>query len=168
MAEISRRQFLTTASAIAIAAALPLPSAVAAPLPAPSATPMWAVGSPGEFNWQPIAADTIEEAIRIFAEDHDYLEEDGSFTAELDGQRCKSWDGIGKPGPADWLREGLGTYCSRCDYETFLDSGGRVVGAEAVCEDCMTIADWRIVDPEYAAEIEEPEDSRDVRSEASR
>lgn len=152
---MNRREFLQTTAATAVLAALPVPvhaiaPAIAAP---PVLTPMWAVGSPGKWNWQPIAADTLEEAIRIYAEDNGYINEDDEIETELDGQRCKSWDAKDHILPADWLREGIGHHCDRCGYETDPFSGGRAVGDEAICEDCLTIADWQVIDPEYAAEL---------------
>lgn len=149
-----RREFLKTAAATAVLSALPAPIPVAMPtVAAPVAlTPMWAVGSPGEWNWQPIAADTLEAAIRIYADDNGHINEDGEIETDLDGQRCKSWDGKDKILPADWLREGIGHHCDRCGYEVTSDDG-HAVGDEAICEDCMTLADWQIYDPVHAAEL---------------
>lgn len=156
---LNRRQFLTAASAATIAAAMPLPAlALAEPaLPAVAKfTPMWAVGTPGEYDWQAIAADTLEEAIQIFAEENDYLEEDGSLMGEIDGQRCKIWDELpGKPSDADWLRAGLGAFCSRCKYETSFEEGAYALGDEAVCDECMTLADFEVADPSRAALMRE-------------
>jgi len=73
--------------------------------------------------------------------------------ASFDAHRVPSMDTIESPTPADWLRADMGHTCSRCGYETFAQHNGHPVGDEAVCEDCMSLADWEIVDPERAAEM---------------
>lgn len=130
--------------------------------------PAWVVGTPGEFDWQHIIAKTEDQARRFFAAEviggDPACEEGGLPDCECDfceklgqveAERKPMWDG--KPynsiTPGDWLRSGTGHICSRCSYETFREEGGHGVGNEAVCEECMTLADWEIVDPEHAAEL---------------
>jgi len=168
MGAISRRQLLTTVAATAAVAALPLISAVAdAPLAAPAEViPSWVVGSSGEFNWRHIVARTQREALRFFAEDlGDYDGEECGHEDYQEGCECceavccyevdrvPRFDGKATITAADWLRANLGHICSRCSYETFREEGGHPVGDEAVCSDCMTLADWDVVDPERAAEL---------------
>jgi hypothetical protein len=152
---MNRREVLLGAAALAAAAQLPTAAVAKQPLPA------WAVGTPGEFNWQRIIAKTAEEAEGIFRNENCEFEcEEDAPCGECDGctmeviaERKPVWDGIVNPTPADWLRAGSGTFCSRCSYETFPEENGHPVVDEAVCEDCMTLADWDIVDPARAAEL---------------
>lgn len=153
-----RRQFLASTSSACLTAVLPFPAATlaapAAEVVAPSVTPMWAIGTAGNYDWQAIAAETAEDALRIYAEANGWVEEDGSISKSLDVARCKAWDGIETPTGGDWLRAGMGYLCARCGNETCSDMG-HAVGDDAICEDCMTMADWEQVDPEYAAELRE-------------
>lgn len=161
MPDISRREVLLGTAAAVAATALPTMPAIAAP--SPEILPAWVVGTPGEFNWQHIVARTAEEAERIFraewCDDSCEGEEDAPCgecdfcTLDVDHERKPMWDGKSDVTPGDWLRSGTGHICSRCSYETFPQEGGHGVGDEAVCADCMTLADWDVVDPEHAAEI---------------
>lgn len=138
-ANLTKRRFLAGASGIAMTAiAAPqiitgIAEAVSAPKPL---IPMWAVGTPGEFNWQAIRAATEDEAIRFWRDDN------GDDDDELDilAERKPAWDSIKHPSAGDWLRVGMGHTCSRCGYGTSADEGGNAIGNEAVCHDCMTSA----------------------------
>lgn len=169
MAEINRREAFTLAAAAAVSAAIPsIP--FAAPAAAGAAAPLlpvWAVGEPGEFNWDMVRALTEDEAKAIWAEDRCGVCEcecedkqnpsgDCEFCCEVraaEAQRYPQLDAKAEITPADWLRVGMGHICSRCSYETFREEGGHPVGNEAVCQDCMKLEDWDIADPERAAEI---------------
>lgn len=161
MKDISRREVLLGAIAVTAAAALPTIPAPAAM--APEALPAWAVGTPGEFNFQHIVAKTAEEAEKIFraewCDDSCEGEEDAPCGAcdacclEVNATRVEIWDGKKDTTSGDWLEAGMGTYCARCSYECFADNGAKPVNGEAVCEECMTLADWDIIDPEHAAEL---------------
>jgi hypothetical protein len=164
---LSRREVFIGAAAVVAAASIPAISAIPAAAAPAELIPAWVVGSEGEFNWQHVVARTERQALRFFAQecgdyeedcDHDSHQDDcdccdaiASYTAE----RKPMWDGKreGEITPGDWLRSGTGHVCSRCSYETFPEEGGHGVGNEAVCEECMELADWDIVDPERAAEI---------------
>lgn len=167
MSELNRREMLVGAAAVAIAANIPALPSVSAP---PEIIPAWVVGTPGEFDWQHIIAKTEDQARRFFAAEvigGDPACEEGALPdcececnfceklAQVEAERKPMWDG--KPyysiTPGDWLRSGTAHICSRCSYETFREEGGHGVGDEAVCEECMELADWDIVDPERAAEI---------------
>lgn len=168
---VSRRGFLTTASAAALVAGLPagarvpvapIAKAVKPPLPT------WIVGTPGEWDHQIVRALTREAAVRLRCDDCEG-EDDEDF-AGPDGCECEpclarggyeatrvpEWDGRPEKsiGSGDWLARGSEALCERCGYETNPEYGHNVSG-KAVCEDCMTLADWDIVDPERAAEIRE-------------
>lgn len=164
---MNRREFICAAVATGAAAVIPAVPAIATAADQ-LLKPAWAVGTSGEFDWQCFRADTAEEAIRLAAEEyvgggclcHELKEPDSSCeycerVARYDADRVPVWDAADPVSGADWLAAGMGTYCSRCSYETFSETGGRAVNNEAVCEDCMTLADWDIVDPERAAEIRE-------------
>ena len=168
---ISRRALLLGTSAVAVAAALPaVPVAPAVAKAAKPPLPTWIVGTPGEWDHEVIRAATREAAIAFraegceFEEDPDEEEglggpncacEDCTARAGYEATRVPQWDGrpIQSIGGGDWLDIGNETICSRCDYETAKENGGHNVGGKAVCEDCMTLADWDIVDPERAAEL---------------
>lgn len=166
---MTRRFVLAAAAASAAAAALP--AGAAAPPPAsPPPLPAWIVGTDGDFNFQIVRAATRHEAILTLAQDETGLRacECGETVyerrcefchfASRDAYRAEHFDTIATPSAADWLRAGFGHTCSRCDYETFEDTGWPVA-EEAVCEECMTLADWDLVDPERAAEIREDLDN---------
>lgn len=137
-----------------VASAALLTTPVISVIAEPARMPMWAVGTYGEYNWMAVAAPSREGAVKAFLDLAGY-EDEAEYEAPLDVQRCASWDVLkGEPSPGDWLRAGMSHVCSRCNFEiSFCD--GRAVADEAVCDDCMTLADWDIVDPEYAAEIRE-------------
>lgn len=162
MTQLSRRELLV--SAAAVAAVANIPAAIAATVPA-EIIPSWAVGSTdGEWDWQRIVARTEAEAKHYWA---------GSWSAGKcnckpgDGFECDYccamdraeavrkpvWDGKEKLTDGDWIRGGMGCYCSRCSSETYSEENGHAIGDEAVCEDCMELADWDIADPERADEI---------------
>lgn len=73
--------------------------------------------------------------------------------SSYEAYRTEAFDGKSDPTPGDWMRAGIGHVCSRCGYEAHPDSGGQGIGDEAVCEECITLADWDAIDPEYAAEL---------------
>lgn len=159
MTELSRRDLIVGAVVMTAAANLPaMPAAAVAQAPV---IPAWAVGTPGEFNWQHIIARSAEQAERIFRNEHcDFECDEDSPCGECEGctldlfaERKPDWDGKVEVSSGDWLRSGSGSMCSRCSYETFPEEDGHAVGDEAVCSDCMTLADWDIVDPERAAEM---------------
>lgn len=168
MAELSRRDLLVGVAAVAAAASIPeMPAMAAAPTAPAEVLPAWVVGSDGEYNWQHIIARTERQARRFFAQECGDYEEDCDHEthqencdcceaiAQYDAERKPMWDGKheGDISPGDWLRSGSGHVCSRCSCETFPGDGGHAVDDEAVCEDCMTLPDWDIVDPSRAAEI---------------
>lgn len=174
MTDLSRRQILVGAAAVAAASAIPATVAPAIEAAAPAEIiPAWAVGTPGEFNWQHIVARTAEEAERIFrAEwigDNCEDEEDGpcgecdACCLDVEATRVKSWDGLGTTTSADWLRADMGSCCTRCGSESHKDAGAQIVGEDAICEDCLTLADWGIIDPKHAAELRAEDEERSRR-----
>jgi hypothetical protein len=166
-AMMNRRELLALSAAAVATAAVPLVGAESVVATASQPLPVWLVGEPGEFNWQAIRAKTAEEARKWWACEHvgfDDCEQGGEIKANCDCELCIAFnsadadrkpqlDSLNEITPGDWLRVGSGHVCSRCSYETFPDEGGKAVGNEAVCADCMTLADWDIVDPDRAAEI---------------
>lgn len=171
MADLTRRQALAMGIGAAVVAAVPASVAAAIPVAEAPASDLlaWAVGTPGEFDWQFIRARTADEAIRSFAcetvggdgcEDEN-ADPDGCgdcewcFAMGADAERKPMWDDLEQTTNADWIRAGMGSLCSRCSYETFPDTGAEIVKEEVVCEECMTLTDWDIVDPERAAELRE-------------
>ena len=178
MTALTRRSLLLGATALAGTAALPPVALLAESLPAPATSaaeataarlPAWVVGTPGDFDGQVIRAATEEDAIAEWLDDMWIQCECGDVldsgevigpedcyrcTHSVEAERSTYFDDIDKPKAGDWLRAGMGTHCSRCGYEVHVEAGGHAIGDEAVCEDCMTLEDWRIVDPARAAEME--------------
>ncbi len=162
---MNRRELLLGSTALIISANIPAIEILAKP----EVIPAWGVGTPGEFNWQHIIARTSEIAELIFRKENVEFEceEDApcgecyGCTLEVIAERKPVWDGIVNPTPADWLRAGFGTYCSRCGYEAYPENDSHPVVDEAVCEECMTIADWDVIDPKHAADLREEEKARD-------
>lgn len=165
--ELSRRGVMGVALGAIFARFLPAMSAapVAAAVAPTSTAPLltWIVGTPGEWNHQVIRAPDLKTALWLRAEEceDDGTDPDCCCDACMDGRgleatRVPAWDG--KPEDSitsgDWLRANFGAACSRCGEETDGIDAGHAVGPEAVCECCMTLADWRIIDPDYAAEME--------------
>lgn len=139
---LSRRAFLIGTSALVAAPALP---AIAIPAPvvtaARAAAPMWAVGTPGEYDWQAVRAATPEKAFKIWMREQDWDAEDEMEFDPTFVTRVEQWDSLTKVNPADWIEAGMGHCCDRCSYETHPSTGARVVGGEVVCEECLTIPD---------------------------
>lgn len=171
MPDLNRREVLAGAVAAAAVAALPVAGAAiveAVPAPVAPPEPAWIVGTPGEFDWQAMGGATEREARLAWLAEaigERECEEGGadprpecncefcSNFGSIEARRMPEWDGREVIDNADWFRAGLGTWCARCSDETFPNAEGHLVGEDVVCEDCMTIADWDIVDPEHAAEL---------------
>lgn len=165
METISRRAVLVLGSAAVASAALPpVPVAAAAKVVVQS----WVVGTPGEYDWLHCWGDTAEQAKLDWLVGHcgDSVCENGDELGNedcdcdvcvayrgIETERVEAWDNKDTITNADWIRAGLGSLCSRCGYETSSDEGGCAVGDEAVCEGCMTLADWEKIDPERAVEM---------------
>lgn len=178
---MNRRELLQSTAALAVVAATPpalkpIAAKAAAPL-----TPMWAVGTDyGDMDWQPIGASTCEEARRLYAMErgltageadcdgtcHDMggfpesgacrwcgCEDVNEPSNCIDAVRVDAWDGKEKIRSVDWIAANMGSQCDRCGDDCFGGQDARAVGDEAVCDECMTLADWQIVDPHYAAEL---------------
>lgn len=139
---LSRRAFLIGTSALVVAPALPAIS-LSAPVVtgARAVAPMWAVGTPGEFDWQAVRAATPEKAFKIWMREQDWDADDEMEFDPAFVTRVERWDELKKVNPADWIEAGMGHCCERCSCETHREHGARVVAGEVVCEDCFTFAD---------------------------
>ncbi|MEO1222173.1 MAG: hypothetical protein AAFY42_12615 [Pseudomonadota bacterium] len=157
--DIDRRQLIKGA-----AAAITAPTLCTLPSPAP-ATPLdvskaanvanglkaYAVGTSGEFNWRAIYARSAEEAEKIWLEEAGIDFEDAP---DLDHERHKSWDDKSVvEGDESWFEAGYGSFCDRCSYECFPDDGTQWVAGKSICQDCLTLDDYRICDPEHYREL---------------
>lgn len=135
--------------------AAPLASAAAADIiaSAPPLSPMWAAGTPGEFDWQPVSANTAEEAFAKWC-DHQGIPAATRppFSAEA-VRRVPSWDGRSpeQVRPADWIKNGLGHSCERCDSEVMADTA-TVIEGEVVCHECMTYGEKLDDDEDFGME----------------
>lgn len=110
----------------------------------------FAVGTPGEYDWQAIKAASPEEAFIEWAYEH-WGDEEITYDPEF-VKRVPEWDDLETVEPVDWVSAGFGHYCTRCGYETDRDSGGRIVGREVICEECLTTSDRAICEPDRLAE----------------
>lgn len=148
---ISRRAFLSSTAAAVVAPLLPTVAApelvVGVDLASGPDLVAYYVGTPGEFDGEAIFAASPQEAFKewVFSKWGD--EEDHPFNEEFVNREPR-WDRLKKVTPADWIRVGLGHVCDRCGYETCADQGARAVGTEAVCEECLTIADRVAIEPD--------------------
>lgn len=80
---MDRRELLKGVFFSGAAAVVPIKiNAAEVAIPTP-AGPMWAVGSEGEGDWQPVSADTAEEAIASFCEINDLFNQAGSPSASV-------------------------------------------------------------------------------------
>ncbi|MGZ2484345.1 hypothetical protein ACVITL_002868 [Rhizobium pisi] len=158
---ISRRKFLASSAALAIAPALPTITA-AAPVASVEAvkpaTTIWVGGHHGEFDWHPFNAPTWRDAVKQMLEYHGYgndeeIADTMTLTDEelrkelkyagMDAERAHKMDGL-RPDEIrghHWIRTGLGSTCDRCGSECYDGDGGRAIGTEVVCEDCLTLTD---------------------------
>lgn len=158
---ISRRTLLVSASAAAIVPALPkmaFPASVAAVEAVKPTTTIWVAGHAGDFDWHPFHAESRIDALRQALYHHNFgtmSEVDELLAlpeAELKKKLDAAWFGIDRVPSMDglqpeeikphhWIDAGMGAFCQRCDSECYGGDGGRVFGAEVVCEDCTTIPD---------------------------
>lgn len=155
---LSRRAFLISASAAAVSAAVPIPVLPAAAAPSAAATPQllaFAVGTPGEYDWQAVLATSAQDAFKAWALDRGVCEEgeDPAFDPHY-VQRVPIWDGLPEKEitPALWFAANMGHMCERCNYETHPNFGGEVVNGEVVCEDCIELGDLLVISRERALE----------------
>lgn len=164
---ITRRFLLAAAAMTAASAAIPV--SAAAPTPAPHVghrLPAWIVGTEGEFDYEMVRASTAADAIaarvaeltgqdRCSCAPGDF---DGCAYCDIapsyDAYRVEVFDTLERdPTGAEWFSAGLGTHCDRCGFETHPETGGVAIGKFAICEDCLTLADWDVIDPQRAAEM---------------
>ena len=148
---MTRRFLLAAAAVTAGSAALPTLPTLASPVAAaPKSLPAWAVGTPEQWNWRIVNANTAEAAVARWLADEGYS--DGCEDPEPDGrcgmcdacvngyaeaQRVPELDEIAAPTPGDWIKAGLGHTCCRCGDESDA-SNAHAIGEEAVCNFCVT------------------------------
>jgi hypothetical protein len=147
-ADLTRRQVLVLTAAAAVTAVAPIEIAPAAPPPVPA----WAVGTPGEWNWQVIEAATEHDARLAWLSEEGVPEECAhggpvprsncdcdvcEEYAQLDTTRKSQWDGKNiVAGGVEWFAAGYGANCDRCHSETTPEDG-KIVDREIVCGDCL-------------------------------
>ncbi len=178
---LSRRALLLGTSVVAVVAALPaVQAAPAVAKVVKPPLPTWIVGTPGEANHEVIRAATREAAIQFRADPCDFEDDADADPASGEGgpaceccactdrsgyeaTRVAQWDG--RPSASitdsDWLDAGFDAICARCGDTATRDDNGCNVAGEAICGGCMKLADWDIVDPEYAAELRAEAESLD-------
>lgn len=181
---LTRREALLGMAAVPVAAAIP--SAVG-PVAADAATPLlaWAHDvSSGDYRTTVIAR-TAEEAHRLMIEEHydsdladDCPRRIHGSTDECQSAECGCDFGVScvEREPAldtaaargsieleDYHAAGWGYVCDRCGGEA---SGWdwQPVGGFPVCDYCMTVDDWQVVNPERAAELREGRNGACVKS----
>ena len=99
-------------------------------------------------------ADTEEEALAAFAKEQGVSLNDFE---EIDVSRMECFDDVLEPTALQLHEAGFVVVCTRCSEEGCTDTGYetiRFVKTEPICDECMTLDDWRIVDPAKARQIE--------------
>jgi len=159
---MDRRQFLMGTAAVAVA---PLVPTVAAPAPmTPVALdPVWAVGTEEGRDWILTRAPTLKDAVAEWRSvNGDYCECDPDTDETCDdcrhpeGHRVRSLDdklettGRNKAALiAGWIND-----CERCGAdEVWPDDYHVLANDECVCDECMTLADWREANPQHYEEL---------------
>jgi hypothetical protein len=178
MSKVTRRHALQLGAAALTAAIVPATTAIAQ---APTLLPAWFVGTAGEWDWEFVRGATEQDAILNYLGERglgitcEAVEEGEPVPPEdcdcevcmvigrVDAERKTGLDNVRNPTKAQMFENGLGQYCDRCDYEAYPNESGYVVGSEVVCSDCMTIADWDVVDPERATELRAEKETRLAR-----
>lgn len=178
MSEITRRHALQLGAAALASAVVPATAAIAQ---TPTPLPAWFVGTAGEWDWEFVRGATEEDAILNYVAERglgvvcEAVEEGEPVAPEdcdcefcmvkgrVDAERKPGLDSVRRPTKAQMFENGLGQHCDRCDYEAYPNESGYAVGSEVICSDCMTIADWEIIDPERAAELCAEKDRRMAR-----
>ncbi|MBA4219963.1 MAG: hypothetical protein C0458_04460 [Methylobacterium sp.] len=154
---------MAAATVTAGAAALPTVPTVAAPAAAPT-LPAWVVGTPEQWNWRIVRAESADKAIARWLADEGYGE--GCEDPEPDGKcgmceacmfgyaeasRAPEFDHVAKPTPGDWIRAGLGHTCCRCNDECDASSAYGI-GDEAVCNFCITAGERLAIERQEASQ----------------
>ena len=93
----------------------------------------FAVGTPGDFNWDAIYAPTAGEAINKWLIDHPHND-----AGVPEAERKPEWDGKRvTSGNEEWFRSGMGSLCKKCGYETWPETGGEhLIDGQVIYEDC--------------------------------
>jgi hypothetical protein len=151
---VSRRELIAGVGAAALAATV-TPSAMAEAAKAIHVKPLpaWQVGTPGEMNWHVFFAETEAEALEAFKDWESIDQEDDQ--PWLEANRQPKFDNPINAEPDDLLkyRAGWTVWCDRCGNEASRDGCSHIVIDKVVCEDCLTLDDYKICDPEYYAEM---------------
>lgn len=165
---VTRRELITGIGATAlVVTATPAAMAEAASSVIVKPLPAWQVGTPGEMDWRVIFAEDEKTALREwFAEEYgDYpgnvcdgpcsLDDCECFSPSAEAKRQPKFDNLlnAEPDDIEKFRAGWTVHCDRCDYEAMREDGSHVVGNQVICENCLTLDDYKICDPEYAAEL---------------
>lgn len=164
---MDRRNFLKASLATAVAPFVPTVAA-AAPVAVPPPNPLhpvWAVGTEEGRDWILTRAPTLKDAQEIWrSEQGCYCMDDcdEETAAECEdcqspiGHRVKALDdklettGRNEAAAiAGWINE-----CERCGAdEVWPDDYHVLANDECVCDECMTLADWREVNPQRYEEL---------------
>ncbi len=181
----TRRDILRGGAATAAATLLPavpvgaVAIAEAAPVAAPAAPPMYAWAFDirhGDYRATVIAPDAPSAHAQMIDEYYDCdLADDCprriyGNTDECEVEDCNCGDsGMGKVERdkhldaaaargeitvEDYHAAGWGYVCNRCGGEPMSGDWEPVAG-DPVCRDCITLDEWKQINPEYAAELEE-------------
>lgn len=175
---VSRRDVLKGGAAVAVSA-MPVAQVIPVPSSPAPATPMLAWSFDirhGDYRDTVIAATKAEAHAAMIADHYDCELHDEcprrmpDSEAECTHEDCECGDlGVsevsreprldkaaarGQITIDDYCSAGWGYVCHRCGGEP-LGGDWEAVGGEAACHDCMTIEEWRTINPAYAAELEE-------------
>jgi hypothetical protein len=177
--QLNRRQLMIGAAVSAVAATVPVSAAVATPAPPLLG---WAVGQEDKLNWKLIFAESRTEAIREWAtleygseccEDCGRNFVTGAIDPEHDDEDCTcrcfelhvnrekhldKYAGAEKVPESAKYAAGWVMECDRCGYghdSAFpaYDHGRMLDDDTYVCDECITLDEWKAIDPEYHAEL---------------
>ncbi len=161
---MDRRQFLIGSAAVASATLVPTVAAAAPVAVSPPVIhPVWAVGTEGGRDWQLLRAPALEDAIAewrgIWGDpcDCDPENEDcEDCCAKPEAFRVKALDDkleTTARNRAHHIAGWMGT-CERCNWDECDPSDYNVLpDDELVCDECMTLADWRVTNPKHYEEL---------------
>lgn len=132
MIDLSRRAMLQAGVTALFTAGMPISTIGAVPRALPAVLPVWTIGTFGEMDWQIIAAETEQDAIREWLNISGNTDPDEAVTVrqpEMDGKTLAEQERI-------WFGQGITLYCGECGSEASLDEEGIATSEQIYCGEC--------------------------------